>query len=63
MTAGEFNRRYPIGASFIYESLMEPKEKRAVKTIDIARDFDCGVIVEINLLPYFVKLESLTPAA
>ncbi len=32
---------------------------RVVKTVAPARDFKCGCVVEINVEPYFVKVETL----
>lgn len=32
---------------------------RVVKTVSPARDFKCGCVVEINVEPYFVKVETL----
>lgn len=37
------------------------RARRMVKTVDIARDFNCGAIVEINLEPYFVRINRLMP--
>ncbi|WP_038914135.1 hypothetical protein [Dickeya zeae] len=58
MNAGEFNKKYPIGAAF-YHAQPALRGRRMVKTVDIARDFNCGAIVEINLEPYFVKIDTL----
>ncbi|CAD5676909.1 Uncharacterised protein [Escherichia coli] len=35
---------------------------RVVKTVAPARDFKCGCVVEINVEPYFVKVETLKAA-
>ncbi|ENC49196.1 hypothetical protein ECP02999172_0404 [Escherichia coli P0299917.2] len=32
---------------------------RVVKTVAPARDFKCGCVIEINVEPYFVKVETL----
>ncbi|AGR57648.1 hypothetical protein FOI36_18075 [Salmonella enterica] len=59
MKAKEFNRRYPVGTKFMH--IPEPvlRGARVVSTTEPARDFKCGCIVEINVEPYFVKVETL----
>ncbi|MCR9031266.1 hypothetical protein [Citrobacter amalonaticus] len=61
MKAKEFNATYKVGAAF-HHAYPALRGSRMVKTVDVARDFNCGVIVEINLEPYFVKINTLKPA-
>ncbi|EOI6424006.1 hypothetical protein ACMU9U_000871 [Yersinia enterocolitica] len=62
MNAKEFNRLYPIGAFFIYQSCKVLRGGKTVKTVGPARDFNSATVVEINKEPYFANTESLTPA-
>lgn len=62
MTAEQFNKLYPVGTLFIEQSKHDLVNGRAVKTVAKAGDFKCGAIVEISLMPYFVKIDSLKPA-
>lgn len=62
MDAKEFNRKYKVGSHFIHRPHREFPFDRAVRTVDVANEFKCGVIVEINLEPYFVRINTLTPA-
>ncbi|EBH1518533.1 hypothetical protein CBX60_22460 [Salmonella enterica subsp. enterica serovar Pensacola] len=62
MDAKEFNRKYKVGSHFIHRPHREFLCDRAVRTVDVANEFKCGVIVEINLEPYFVRINTLTPA-
>ncbi|EMF0013754.1 hypothetical protein VY443_002156 [Salmonella enterica] len=62
MNAKEFNRKYQVGTRFIHRSHRGLPDNRVVRTRGIAREFKCGVIVEINLEPYFVRINTLTPA-
>ncbi|MFJ5319217.1 hypothetical protein [Pectobacterium versatile] len=61
MNAGEFNKKHKVGAMFIHHS-NSLHGSRMVKTVDIACDFNCGAIVEINKAPYFVRINTLKPA-
>lgn len=61
MKAKEFNATYKVGSAF-HHACPALRGSRMVKTVDIARDFNCGVIVEINLEPYFANIKSLKPA-
>jgi hypothetical protein len=63
MRAKAFNQCYSVGCRFVYRSSSEIPGARViktVKTVDIARDFKCGTIVEIDREPYFVKVDSLS---
>ncbi|MDN0117553.1 hypothetical protein QVN83_00975 [Yersinia frederiksenii] len=62
MRAEEFNRRYPIGAFFIYQPCKVLRGGKAVKTVGPASDFNSATVVEINKEPYFANTGSLTPA-
>ncbi|EEK2576267.1 hypothetical protein Y614_14810 [Salmonella enterica subsp. enterica serovar Montevideo] len=62
MNAKEFNRKYKVGSCFIHRPHREFPCDRVVRTVDVANDFKCGVIVEINLEPYFVRINTLAPA-
>lgn len=62
MDAKEFNRKYKVGSHFIHRPHREFSCDRAVRTVGVANEFKCGVIVEINLEPYFVRINTLTPA-
>lgn len=62
MDAKEFNRKYKVGSHFIHRPRREFPCDRAVRTVDVANEFKCGVVVEINLKPYFVRINTLTPA-
>lgn len=59
MNAKEFNRRYPVGTKFMHIPDPVLRGGRVVSTTEPARDFKCGCIVEINVEPYFVKVETL----
>ncbi|ARF51368.1 hypothetical protein DSJ_19965 [Pantoea stewartii subsp. stewartii DC283] len=61
MRASEFNRRYPPGSHFIYQSCSALRGGMPVKTLDVARDFKCATVVEISAVPYFANINSLTP--
>lgn len=60
MTAAEFNKRYPVGTIFIHQPNKALRGGHAVKTVSIARQFKQGAIVEINVEPYFSRIDSLT---
>ncbi|MEQ9889051.1 hypothetical protein ABRP55_21255 [Pectobacterium zantedeschiae] len=60
MNAGEFNKKHKVGTAFFHRA-PTLQGSRMVKTVDIARDFNCGAIVEINLEPYFVRINRLIP--
>jgi hypothetical protein len=63
MNATQFNQCYPVGkVIFIHQPHSDVTYGREVKTVAIARDFPCGTIVEINVEPYFAKVETLIPA-
>lgn len=61
MDAKEFNRKYEVGSRFIHRPHREFPCDRAVRTVGVANEFKCGVIVEINLEPYFVRINTLIP--
>jgi len=61
MKATEFNNTWSIGDIFSLQRGEVTQARILVKTTDIARDFECGCIVEIDKAPYFVKVGSLTP--
>ncbi|MEC5319281.1 hypothetical protein VSX61_10060 [Brenneria populi subsp. brevivirga] len=63
MNAVEFNKKHKVGSGFIHCAHPALRGGRIVKTVDVARDFNCGAIVEINLEPYFVKINTLKPAS
>lgn len=62
MQAKQFNETYKVGCHFIFTPNPILRGGRIVKTVDVARDFKCGCVVEINREPYFVKVETLTPS-
>ncbi|EBL9222977.1 hypothetical protein DNS57_14355 [Salmonella enterica] len=62
MDAKGFNRKYKVGSHFIHRQHRKFPCDRAVRTVGVANEFKCGVIVEINLKPYFVRINTLTPA-
>lgn len=49
-----FNQTYPVGSIFV-------RQGEYVATVDKANKFESGVIVEINKIPWFVKIETLWP--
>ncbi|ENO5546402.1 hypothetical protein ACBS96_003840 [Escherichia coli] len=59
MNAKNFNQLYPVGARFTHTDSAVFGGGRVVKTVSPARDFKCGCVVEINVEPYFVKVETL----
>ncbi|MGQ3662048.1 hypothetical protein [Citrobacter braakii] len=59
MDAAEFNQRYRVGTTFTHIAHPALRGGRVVKTVSKANDFKCGCIVEINVEPYFVKVETL----
>lgn len=62
MNAEEFNKRYPVGATFLQVANKAEHGGRVVSTVARANDFKCGCIVEINREPYFVKIKNLRKA-
>lgn len=62
MEAAKFNKVNPVGTTFIHQANAALRGGPLVRTVDVARDFKCGCVVEINREPYFVKVETLTPA-
>ncbi|EAW3044878.1 hypothetical protein HT845_002467 [Salmonella enterica] len=60
MNAKEFNRKYEVGTCFIRQTNLEFGP--IVRTVGKANDFNCGAIVEINVIPYFVRINTLIPA-
>ncbi|HFV1805114.1 TPA: hypothetical protein ACIX4V_003354 [Escherichia coli] len=59
MNAKNFNKQYPVGTRFMHTAHPALRGGRVVKTVASARDFKCGCVVEINVEPYFVKVETL----
>ncbi|EFB1459903.1 hypothetical protein H3433_004075 [Escherichia coli] len=59
MNAKNFNKLYPPGTCFMHIAHRAVRGGRVVKTVAPARDFKCGCVVEINVEPYFVKVETL----
>ena len=59
MNAKNFNKQYPVGTRFMRTAHPALRGGRVVKTVAPARDFKCGCVVEINVEPYFVKVETL----
>ncbi|HCK2811815.1 TPA: hypothetical protein NZA58_005062 [Escherichia coli] len=59
MNAKNFNKLYPLGTRFMHIAHQAVRGGRVVKTVAPARDFKCGCVVEINVEPYFVKVETL----
>ncbi|EKN5996274.1 hypothetical protein ACVSUC_19895 [Yersinia enterocolitica] len=59
MNAKQFNTCYPVGTIFTYIPNPILRGGRVVRTVAPANDFKCGCVVEINVEPYFVKIESL----
>lgn len=57
MNAKNFNQLYPVGTRFTH--IDSAVFGCVVKTVAPARDFKCGCVVEINVEPYFVKVETL----
>ncbi|HFK1324327.1 TPA: hypothetical protein ACF2W9_003677 [Escherichia coli] len=62
MNAKNFNKLYPPGTRFMRIAHQAVRGGRVVKTVAPARDFKCGCVVEINVEPYFVKVETLKAA-
>lgn len=62
MNAKDFNQLYPVGTLFTHIDSSVFCDGRVVKTVAPARDFKCGCVVEINVEPYFVKVETLKAA-
>lgn len=63
VNAIEFNKKHKVGGVFIHHAHPALRGGHIVKTVGIARDFDCGAIVEINQEPYFVKINTLKAAS
>ncbi|MDP8639002.1 hypothetical protein QZQ24_05575 [Serratia marcescens] len=57
-----FNQQYAVGSTFIHQPNRALRGGPAVRTVDVARDLKSATVVEINVAPYFVNIESLTPA-
>ncbi len=62
MKAKEFNQRYPVGSTFIYQPNPLLRGGKVVSTVESARDCKDVSVVEINLEPYFANIKSLIPA-
>ncbi|MDB6374904.1 hypothetical protein [Photorhabdus bodei] len=62
MKAKQFNQRYRVGASFIYQPNKVLRGGTPVKTVDEAKDLTNCTVVEISIEPYFVRTDYLTPA-
>lgn len=62
MDAKEFNRKYEVGTCFIHQPHRALRSGPVVRTVGVANEFKCGVIVEINVEPYFVRINTLIPA-
>lgn len=62
MRAAEFNGRYPVGQTFIYQPHPMLRGGRVVRTVDAARDLKEVTVVEINQAPYFANIKSLNPS-
>ncbi|WP_038260299.1 hypothetical protein [Xenorhabdus cabanillasii] len=62
MKAQQFNQRYPVGHSFIYQPNKFLRGGQAVRTIERAKDLTNMTVVEISTEPYLVRIEHLTPA-
>ncbi|OVZ94891.1 hypothetical protein CBW58_02120 [Yersinia frederiksenii] len=61
MNAKQFNGKYPVGSTFIYQPSPFLRGGRVVSTVDTARDWKDVTVVEINQEPYFANIKSLTP--
>ncbi|WPU22592.1 hypothetical protein RI049_21590 [Cedecea neteri] len=61
MKARAFNKAFPVGSYFIFKSCKSQFGGKSVKTVDVARDLKSATIVEIQVEPYFVNVDSLTP--
>jgi hypothetical protein len=59
MNALEFNRLYETGSRFKYRS--KAHGEKLVKTVGAAHDTKNGVVVEINVIPYFADASRLIP--
>ncbi|HEJ7995781.1 TPA: hypothetical protein SMI16_001195 [Serratia liquefaciens] len=57
-----FNQQHKIGSTFIYQPNRELRDGPVVRTVEAVRDLKSATVVEINVAPYFVNIESLTPA-
>jgi hypothetical protein len=57
--ASDFNKRYPVGQTFIYQPQPVLRGGKVVKTVDVARDLKSVTVVEINQEPYFANIKSL----
>lgn len=62
MKAEKFNQRYAVGKVFIHQPNKALRGGHAVRTVDLARDLPSSTVVEINIEPWFVNINSLTPA-
>ncbi|WP_314188579.1 hypothetical protein [Yersinia massiliensis] len=62
MNAKEFNKKHPVGSSFIYQPNKALRGGKAVKTAATAYDSNQDVIVEIDLHPWFANIKALIPA-
>nr|WP_202394197.1 hypothetical protein [Serratia marcescens] len=60
ISASEFNQRYEVGHTFVYQSNQTANGGPVVRTVGPARGFKkSGAVVEINKPPYFVKVSAL----
>ncbi|ENY6783345.1 hypothetical protein ACF1CY_000761 [Providencia rettgeri] len=60
MTAKQFNARYGVGHSFMYQGSRFLRGGPIVRTLGHAEDKGRGVvIIEINTHPYYVDIDTL----
>jgi hypothetical protein len=62
MKAKAFNQAFPVGSHFIFRPSKAQFGGKAVKTVGVARDLKSATVVEVHVEPYFVNVDSLTPA-
>ncbi|HGE8473095.1 TPA: hypothetical protein ACGD7V_002672 [Serratia marcescens] len=56
-----FNQQHAVGSAFIHQPNRALRGGPVVRTVEVARDLKSATVVEINVAPYFVNIESLAP--
>lgn len=59
MTAKQFNERYPVGRTFIYQRSRFLRGGPMVRTLGRAIDEGKRTIVEIDIHPYYIDIDTL----
>ncbi|HHR6442783.1 TPA: hypothetical protein ACS777_003559 [Providencia alcalifaciens] len=59
LTAKQFNEKYLVGHTFIYQRSRFLRGGPTVRTLDRAKDEGERTIVEIDIHPYYIDIDTL----